>query len=144
MKKEKKEPAKVEVPLVLEGKELLLAKFTDNWADEADFHGFRVFEVSEFEKWNSEIPKRNVTIYFGTNEENSYDTKASFLETIKVTPISLLQAAGLAELFPHTAVKCSGWDGKDFSTITTTGQIKFGYFPDFARSDWEDKEEDDD
>jgi hypothetical protein len=47
----------------------VLVVFRDNWADEMDLRGFRVFTVESWQAYQDGIPNRGFSIGFGTNED---------------------------------------------------------------------------
>jgi len=69
---------------------ILFVHFSDNWADEADFSGFRTFlDEESFKKFEDSFPEdHEFEIYFGTNESNSY-VKEDFMSRFDVCEITL-------------------------------------------------------
>jgi hypothetical protein len=112
-----------------DSKDLLLVRFSDNWADECDFDGFVVMKKTFLDEWESKIPE-DVTVCFGTNECNEYN-KQSFLQNVSSTSITGTEALVLRSLFPATVFyggkfnfETQQWEGvKQFETAS------FGFFP---------------
>jgi len=100
---------------------MLLVKFDENWADEMDVSGFKLFKSEQ--DWQKAIKKfkdeREIedeedccfSIYFGTNEDNEYTSFSEFLNCFEVTNISDAEAAVLLTLFPDLV------------------QFEYGHFP---------------
>ncbi len=123
------------VPFDPKGQEVVLVEFQDNWADECDFSGFQVMTLPDFEDWKSKIPEGEVNISFGTNEDNTYENKDAFLDTISVRVITEEEAWILRKLFPSSRFECGEFDPKTgkhswYKDIKNAG---FGYFPNFNR-----------
>jgi hypothetical protein len=91
---------------------MLLVKFDDNWADEMDVSGFKLFD--NLDAWNAAIAgfKARMEIvdgedngyfevYFGTNEYIEYETVEEFLTRFDITEISDAAAAVIETLFPE-------------------------------------------
>jgi len=100
---------------------MLLVKFDDNWADEMDVSGFKLFKSEQ--DWQKAIDKFKdeldiddeedccFEVYFGTNEENQYTSFSRFLRRFEVIHISDAEAAVLLTLFPNLV------------------QFEYGHFP---------------
>lgn len=95
---------------------MILVKFDDNWADEMDVSGFKLFD--NLDAWNAAIAEfkeeREIDedvvennyfeINFGTNEWNVYESLDDFLSNFEVIEISDTDAAVIEAMFPE-AVK---------------------------------------
>jgi hypothetical protein len=127
--KKKKVARKIDIPLEFEGKEWLLVKYDDNYADEFDVHGFRVFSTEEYKTWKNHIKKGNISYGFGTNEGNEYSSKKEFLSTLTEIPISIEQARTLFDLFGRKSIRCSDWNGRNYDTITHYTECAYSMFP---------------
>jgi len=89
---------------------MLLIKFDENWADEMDVSGFKLFKSEQ--DWQKAIKEfkdeREIeddedccfSIYFGTNEENEYESFSEFLNCFEVTTVSDAEVSVLEKLFP--------------------------------------------
>lgn len=96
---------------------MLLVKFDENWADEMDVSGFKIFE--DIEEWENAIKEfkeeREIeddedccfSVYFGSNEQNEYRSMSEFLSLFEVIELSKEQANVIDSLFPETS--CSGF-----------------------------------
>jgi hypothetical protein len=100
-----------------QNKNMLLVKFDENWADEMDVSGFKLFKsqkawdkaIKEF-KEEKEIEDDDdccFSVYFGTNEENEYESMSEFLDLFEVIELSNEQANVIDSLFPEAS--CSGF-----------------------------------
>jgi len=88
---------------------MILVKFDDNWADEMDVSGFKLYD--NIDAWNAAIAKfkekRKIDeenyfeVYFGTNEWIEYDSLDEFLNNFKVIEISDTDAAVIGAMFPE-------------------------------------------
>jgi hypothetical protein len=100
---------------------MLLVKFDENWADEMDVSGFKLFKseqdwqkaIKEFKDEHGIEDEENCCfeVYFGTNEENQYTSFSRFLRRFEVTNISDAEAVVLLTLFPDLV------------------QFEYGHFP---------------
>jgi hypothetical protein len=89
---------------------MILVKFDDNWADEMDVSGFKIFNnldawnkaLSEF-KSEKEIEEDDqyFEICFGTNEWIEYDSFGDFLKNFEIVEISKDTAEIIDGLFPE-------------------------------------------
>lgn len=69
-----------------------LVKWSDNWADEMDLDGFKVFTNEEFEAyiqgWKKAFEYRgSYTMCVGTNEEIEYESFEEFERTLDVSAL---------------------------------------------------------
>ena len=95
---------------------MLLVKFDDNWADEMDVSGFKLFD--NLDDWNEAIKDfedelkadrgyekdellGEFEIYFGTNEEIAYTSMEDFLKHFKVILITEDQKFAIESIFPE-------------------------------------------
>lgn len=76
-----------------------LVKFKDNYADEFDVEGFRLFTDDSWRAFLDQLPQYPDETYFGTNEYIEYSTKASYLKTLEVLEISEKEYKILLKLF---------------------------------------------
>ena len=79
-----------------------LVKFEDNWADEIDISGFKLFEKDKWEELKKKILTitGEINIYFGSNEDNEYDNAEDLLSCFKTYPITSEQYNLILKLFP--------------------------------------------
>ncbi len=88
----------------------VLVKYDDNWADEFDVEGYRVFTRSEFEHFVDMVSNHSfdgVRHGFGTNEEIEYFDVESYLNTLTATAISAADFDTFVRLFKDH--KCCFW-----------------------------------
>jgi hypothetical protein len=89
---------------------MLLVKFDDNWADEMDVSGFKLFD--NLDAWNKALEEKKkrrelenddqcFEVCFGTNEYIDYDSFGSFLNRFQITEISKDTAEIIGGLFPE-------------------------------------------
>lgn len=70
---------------------MYLVKYSDNYADEFDIQGFRLFTETEYNEWDAEVCKLYywpATYQFGTNEDITYEDFDSYRYKIDVLEIS--------------------------------------------------------
>lgn len=94
----------------------LLVKFDDNWADEMDMDGFKLFNSKEeWEKLIEDFVAQHkddhdceededlpsICISFGTNEDNEYDTMEELLRNFELVEVTDEEAAALEHIFPE-------------------------------------------
>lgn len=93
----------------------VLVKWADNWADEMDLEGFRVYEVSKWDVLKEKLKKHteSFTICVGTNEEIDYDDGEALLGSISVTAITDEEVAVLKKLFKGQHGEQSVFDNAD-------------------------------
>lgn len=137
----RKEKEEVKIPLVFEGKEFLLVKYSDNYADEFDAEGFQVFTKEDWKEWKSKIRFKNIRVNFGTNESNEYGTDSEFLDCLEVKEITAEQAKVLFDLFGHQTTRCFDWNGRYHNKTVEYTTIDYGMFPSSAGEYEEDDEE---
>jgi hypothetical protein len=94
----------------------VLVKFDDNWADEMDVSGFKIFDnldawekcVNEFTKnrFDGEEPEDDeenyFEVYFGTNEYNEYESMDEFISNFDIAEISDEEAVAIEKIFPES------------------------------------------
>jgi hypothetical protein len=89
---------------------MILVKFDDNWADEMDVSGFKIFD--NLDAWNKALEKKKTIleleddeqyfeVCFGTNEYIEYDSFSEFLERFQITEISKDTAEVFGAMFPE-------------------------------------------
>ena len=89
----------------------ILVKYEDNYADEFDIAGFKIFETNDhYIKWSEEVEHAfyfddcdlvrtgPVEIYFGTNEFVSFETIKDYQKCLEVKEISAYEADLLESL----------------------------------------------
>lgn len=100
-------------------KQMLLVKFSSNYADEFDVDGFKIMSEEDWEKHvraatnafdnQPEASKRNklfgaskepVELYFGTNEALEFNDLKEYLGAFVVTKLSSTEHKTLEKLFP--------------------------------------------
>ncbi len=64
--------------------------FDDNYVDEFDISGFRVFTDPEYMAWMNDLQKKQFPIeyYFGTNESVEYKTLENYKNHLTLQDIS--------------------------------------------------------
>lgn len=80
---------KTKVKLML--KKPLFVTWSDNWADEIDFRGHKIFpSLEEFELWKLEIRKIKfpVIIGMGSNQKIDYDNADDYFDRLSYKEIS--------------------------------------------------------
>lgn len=88
-------------------KQYVLVKFSDNWADEMDVDGFRVFVLEDWELIKTRMAKvfekgrGSCSFGIGTNEEIEYSSYADWLSSFSVSSISESEALFLRKHFPQ-------------------------------------------
>lgn len=100
---------------------MILVKFDDNWADEMDISGFKVYD--SIEDWNQAVktfedehksdrgyeedePLGEFEIYVGTNEEIMYNSMEEFLKYFEVIEITKDQKFAIESVFPEATSDC--------------------------------------
>jgi hypothetical protein len=79
-----------------------LVQFKNNWSDEFDVEGFRVFDQDELAEFYSllDLPNMFPNEYeFGTNELIEFDTKEEYLECLTIGQIAVNEAKFLRKVF---------------------------------------------
>ena len=79
-----------------------LVKFYDNWADEMYIEGFDIItkeEKKQFDKAINEDLVFPVEVYFGTNEENTYESAEDVLNCYTFTPLLDEEAETIKKFF---------------------------------------------
>lgn len=76
--------------------------FDDNYADEFDISGFRVFTDPEYMAWMNDLQKKQFPIecYFGTNESIEYKNLEAYKNRLTLESISKDEYNILKKLFP--------------------------------------------
>lgn len=79
----------------------VLVSWEDNWADEMDVSGFKVFSKSEWNvlKTNINNIQSPMTFSIGTNEEIDYKNGSDLLKKFKVKDVSVIEYATLTKFF---------------------------------------------
>jgi hypothetical protein len=72
--------------------------FGDNWADEMDISGVRIFTSEEWQEIQDRIPDKPFNIYIGSNQDIEYESKQDYLSNFEATPITAEQAAWLQSI----------------------------------------------
>ncbi len=83
-----------------------LIKYNDNWADEMDLDGFRLMErkeYKEFVKGIRAIKEFPLEIYFGTNQEVTFESVEDIMKSLKFETVTEDEFALLEALFPQAA-----------------------------------------
>lgn len=125
----RKDLQEITIPLVFEDKEFLLVSFSDNYADEFDIDGFRIFTTEEWEKWKSFLPQGDFENGFGTNENTKYSSKEEFLSACTIKPITVEQAKVLFEIFGKKTNDYLDWNGRYHNKIIHSTVVEYGMFP---------------
>ena len=126
----RKEKEEITIPLSFEGKEFLLVKYRDNYADEFDVNGFRIFTFEEWENWKLNLKEEQLHAGFGTNEACEYESKDDLLRCMKVIPISAEVTKSLFEVFGKPYVQSFGWNGRYHNKTIRGTRVSYGMFPD--------------
>lgn len=137
----RKDKEEVTIPLVFEGNDFLLVSYDDNYADEFNINGFKVFTTEEWEKWKSSLPENSFEHGFGTNECIEYSSKEEFLATCTVKSITVEQAKMLFEIFGKKTIDHLDWNGRYHNKIIHSTVVDYGMFPTHL-SENEDENED--
>lgn len=116
-------------PLLFEGIDYLLVKYSDNYADEFDVNGFRIFTVQEWDTWQRQVPNKRIHAGFGTNEACEYRNKKDFLECFTVVPLTTEQAKTMFDLFGKEITKYLDYNGRNHDTIIHSTAVVYGVFP---------------
>lgn len=82
----------------------VIVRYSTNWADEADFEGFRIYEKSFWDNfvafWKEAMPEdKRYTIDFGTNEYNEECGPGGLLRDISVQEIDEADEAIILKYF---------------------------------------------
>ena len=89
---------------------MILVKFDDNWADEVDVSGFKIFD--NLEAWNKALIEFKIEqeieeddecfdVYCGTNECIEYDSFGDFLNNFEIIEINKDTAEVFGAMFPE-------------------------------------------
>ena len=64
--------------------------FSDDWADEMQIEGFVLLDENEANEERAALEELEfpLTVYFGTNEENEYESMEQLAEAYKLEPIT--------------------------------------------------------
>ena len=143
--KKKVKSREVKFPLEFDGKTFVLVRYNDNYADEFDVDGWRVFNAEEYAEFKTSFP-RNFTVGIGTNESIDYSEKDGprLFDQLEETPITVDEAKTLYKLFGGEDSRYLEWDGKDFGLIEHHPICEFGVFPRPPDPDDIDEEDDED
>jgi hypothetical protein len=79
----------------------LLVKYEDNWADEIDLKGFKLFTDDRWQEFQDAVPDKRFTRYVGSNQDIEYDGKKDFLSRFSVQEIEESDYQVLKKFFPH-------------------------------------------
>jgi hypothetical protein len=82
----------------------ILVKYEDNWADEVDIYGFRLFDLKEWMAYKDDLVKHiaengELKYSFGTNEEITYDSVEDVLRQFTVNEISMEEYDAIVSAF---------------------------------------------
>jgi hypothetical protein len=80
-----------------------LVTFHDNWADEMDIEGYRIFSEDDWKNYRKYAKKEfeengEYTYYVGTNEDINYNSYEDFMGNFEVKTISKEQVDVLEKL----------------------------------------------
>lgn len=82
-----------------------IVKFDDNYADEFDMEGFRLFKAESEDAIKDSLVDERVTFpcerYFGTNEAMDYDSKEQYFNAISIVEISEEEFNIISKYFPR-------------------------------------------
>ena len=80
-----------------------LLKYDDNYADEFDISGFRVYDEPGYDSFKERVKsaKYPQERYFGTNEFVEFDSAKDYLKRIDISEISEIEAKVLMKLFSY-------------------------------------------
>jgi hypothetical protein len=78
-----------------------LLRYDDNWADEFDVEGFRIYDQEEYDDFKKRVKAAEYPqqMYFGTNEGIDVDSAKDYLDRIDVTEITEAEAKVLNKFF---------------------------------------------
>lgn len=81
----------------------ILARWKDNWADEMDLEGFKVFSKSGWEKYFNQMMalKTELDFVVGSNEIITYEDGEDVLSNITYQEIDELEANNLKRIFKN-------------------------------------------
>lgn len=76
--------------------------FDDNYSDEFDIGGFKVFNFEQYSKWQNCLEKKMFPMeyYFGTNEEVYFKSLEDYRNHLSVVSISKQEYETMLKLFP--------------------------------------------
>lgn len=88
----------------------VLVKFSDNWADEMDIEGCRVYSKDSWEKYRKlakrEFKENGSYVYcVGTNEEIEYSSYKDFISCFEVKDITI----GQYDVLEKLGLDCMGF-----------------------------------
>ena len=108
----------------------VLVKWSDNWADEMDLNGFRIYTESEWKDFRTKLSayKDGFTICVGTNEDIDYSNGKDLLKKMKVHKLSESDYATISRIFGDVYGEQSVFDDSPIDEDT----------------DWEDEDDEDD
>lgn len=108
----------------------VLVKWADNWADEMDLEGFRIFAESDWAEFKTKLSAYTdeFTICVGTNEDIDYSNGTDLLKKMKVHKLSESDYATISRIFGDGYGEQSAFDNSPIDEDT----------------DWEDEDDEDD
>lgn len=117
----------VKFPLII-GNTYVLVSYNDNYADEFDIEGFRVFWFRDWDEFVARLPEE-FTMGIGTNEQIEYDSKETLMKCFSVKKINSDHAAVLAEHFTRIDTQSLDWNGRSFNKTIRIEKVEHGFFP---------------
>lgn len=79
----------------------VLVTWKDNWADEMDVEGFKIYDEADWKSYEAEMKavEKKFDICIGSNEEIEFDCGQDLLNTLTVKKISDDEAKTVTKLF---------------------------------------------
>jgi len=83
----------------------VLVKYSGDWADEFDVHGFEIMETEKWKKFKESIDKLKYPLgemYFGTNESMTYESAYDLMSGFTAVDITVEEAAIFKKCFDYS------------------------------------------
>lgn len=113
--------------------DFLLVKYEDNWADEMNISGFKIFTKEHFDNWKEYwkecLSKETYIFGIGTNEEIEYEDSNEFFSRFTVGEISGDEAKTYYKHFGSIDEVMVHWNGRNYDGVIKIPICEFGFFP---------------